>query len=148
MGALQECPGFDAELLPQVPLRALVRIDGVRSATEGMERHHELSPGGLAQWLLAGELEQRFDHVRLTVEGERDVGPTLLQLHSPLGQAGQVLPPQRLRVDIGQREPTPQLQRLAEGGQLRGEVIAACCLVRPTPEPIDQTHIGVLARDV
>ena len=91
-----------------------IDLERFRLAAAAVEREHQLAAQPLAQRMARDELLQLADEHRVPSELELGVDPLLLRRHPQLVQARGLEPGELLLLEVGERRPVPEVERLAQ----------------------------------
>ena len=109
--ALQLRPGLDPDLLDQRLARPAVGVQRVGLAPGAVEGEHSLGVEALAQRLLRDQLLEAGDHLVVAPGGELGVDRELDRAQVKLLEPADLGGCERLRGDVGERRPAPELER-------------------------------------
>ena len=110
---LQLDPGLDPELVHECRARGTVRRKCVGLAPRAVEGKHLLRPEALAVGMLFYEHVELGHDLGMTSPGEVGLDPLLERAQAELLESAGRCRGERLAVQIGQRRPTPERERLA-----------------------------------
>ncbi len=118
----------EPELVGEREPRRPVDLERLRLAAAAVEREHQLAAQPLAQGVRSDQLLQLPDERSVPAEPELGVDPLLLRRHAQLVETCGLEPREVLLLEIGERRPAPELERIAEQPGLRRRLRVSCLL--------------------
>ena len=106
--------GLDAEVVRQRMPRLLIGTESLRLPARSVQRQHVLPSEALAKWIAGNQGLQLADKIAVTPEQEIGFEPALHRRDAKLLEPRLLRRRKRLRRELRERRPSPQLKRGAE----------------------------------
>ena len=140
---LQRRPRLQAELLDQRPAPSLKRVQRVGLPAAAIQRQHQLTAQPLPEHVLGDHRLQLRHQLEMAAARQIGVDPILQRRQPQLLQTRDLALRQRLALQIGQRLPPPQRQRITQTGRAITGIPAR---TRPLHQRLKPRHIDLIRR--
>ena len=138
--------GLDAELVGELLPERLVRVERLGLAARPVERQHQLLPQPLPQGVARGERVELGNEHRMPAERQICVDPLLEEPEPHLLEPGGFGRRERL-VQLGERRPAPERQRLCEDSGRVRRIPARERRTSLAGKALGQLHVELAVRD-
>ncbi len=139
--AAQRCPGLEPKLADEQTSPFLIRLKRLGLPTAAVEGEHELAAQSLAQRMLGKERLQLGDEGRVASERKLGFDPLLDRAHPELPESQPFRVGERRRVEVRQRRPAPERERLREQRRCTLRIAVGKRLAPLSREPLEAAEV-------